>query len=504
MNPETAPAHQDADRLLDELAALDAELAASFDGRIATEPFLSRKTVSFQGNKGKSAYGWYKYKEAFSADLVEYLLNRYGEPVVGRILDPFAGVGTALFAASALGNPADGVELLPVGQQIIHSRFLAERKLTDGDIADLERWANERPWVDCPNRLPFSVIRITENAYPPETADAIERYRSAVQQENKQVQAILRMALLCVLESVSYTRKDGQYLRWDARSGRRRPGTKPFHKGPIAAFDDAAADKINELVTDIRRVKIPASLFPAKQAEQGGIRLFKGSCLNILPTLEANAYSAVVTSPPYCNRYDYTRTYALELTMLGLTQAEVSELRQKMLSCTVENREKDLLKICPNWSPFIEAANRQKLLGAVNAYLERERKAKRLNNNGIPRMVRGYFLETACVIGECARVLKPGAPLFMVNDNVRYAGVSVSVDLILSDIARSLGFEVESILVAPAKKGNSSQQMGAYGRAPLRKCICVWRKKLSTVDKETVSHELKNPDSVRYGHRLRH
>jgi hypothetical protein len=83
----------------------------------------------------------------------------------------------------------------------------------------------------------------------------------------------------------------------------------------------------------------------------------------------------------------------------------------------------------------------------------------------------------ACVIYECSRVLKLGAPLFMVNDNVRYAGASVSVDMILSSFAEDLGFHVESILVLPGNKGNSSQQMGAHGRDPLRKCAYVWRKR---------------------------
>jgi hypothetical protein len=64
----------------------------------------------------------------------------------------------------------------------------------------------------------------------------------------------------------------------------------------------------------------------------------------------------------------------------------------------------------------------------------------------------------------------------MVNDNVRYAGASISVDLILSDIAQELGFEVEHILVLPNGKGNSSQQMGLHGRERLRKCVYVWRK----------------------------
>jgi DNA modification methylase len=83
----------------------------------------------------------------------------------------------------------------------------------------------------------------------------------------------------------------------------------------------------------------------------------------------------------------------------------------------------------------------------------------------------------ACVIQECFRVLKPGAFLFMVNDNVRYAGASISVDLILSDFAEKLGFIVENILVLPIDKGNSSQQMGDRGRVPLRKCVYVWKKK---------------------------
>ena len=469
IQPETA-------ELCDKIVALDAELAEDFKTQFSVVPFLSRKVVSFQGNKGKPAYSWYKYKEAFSAGLVEYFLGSYVGRMSGKVLDPFAGIGTTLFAASSEGIPADGIELLPIGQEIIRARLLSERELTSNDIATLEGWIKSLPWKEFSERVPFSTIRITEKAYPPETVEAIERYRGALQQENEKIQAILRLSLLCILESVSYTRKDGQYLRWDARSGKRRPGTKAFDKGEILAFDAAITAKLKEILSDIRDVQMPVTLFPVKQAMED-IRLFEGSCLEVLPTLEAAAYGAVMTSPPYCNRYDYTRTYALELAMLELTQAEVSHLRQEMLSCTVENREKDLLKICPQWTPFIEAVNQQKLLTAINTYLQHEKDSGTLNNNGIPRMVRGYFSEMACVIGECARVLKPNARLFMVNDNVRYAGVSISVDMILSDIARSLGFEVEKILVVPGKKGNSSQQMGTYGRVPLRKCVYVWRKR---------------------------
>jgi hypothetical protein len=155
----------------------------------------------------------------------------------------------------------------------------------------------------------------------------------------------------------------------------------------------------------------------------------------------------------------------------------MTDLRQHMLSCTVENREKDLLDMKPQWSKAIRAADSQQVLHAILVHLEEQKAQGRLNNNGIPRMVRGYFYEMACVIAECARVLRPGAPLLMVNDNVRYAGASVSVDMILSDIAEALGFNVESILVLPNGKGNSSQQMGQHGRDVLRKCVYVWRAK---------------------------
>ena len=147
-----------------------------------------------------------------------------------------------------------------------------------------------------------------------------------------------------------------------------------------------------------------------------------------------------------------------------------------MLSCTVENRVKDLLSINPRWSDAVSAAERQELLQSVLSYLDEQKVQGVLNNNGIPRMVKGYFYEMACVISECARVLSPGAPLVMVNDNVRYAGASIHVDIILSEIAGDLGFTVEKILVLPNGKGNSSQQMGAHGRDSLRKCVYVWRK----------------------------
>ena len=459
---------------LDKIEVLDRKLSKCFHGKLKVQPTLTRRLVSFQANKPRPSYRWYKYKEAFSASLIEYLLSKYGV-ASGKVIDPFAGSGTALFAANETGIDADGIELLPIGQQIILARKCLERTFTAKDFTVLDRWIKECPWRESKSKKSLIKLRITDGAYPKETLHSIERYIAAWERENERVQLVLRFALLCVLESISFTRKDGQYLRWDQRSGRRQ-GSKPFDKGKIHEFDSAICDKLKEIRHDIQVGKESGDLFPTTKVLRGNVHLFKGSCLDIMPTLSNGSYNAIVTSPPYCNRYDYTRTYALELALLGIDEEEISKLRQEMLSCTVENRAKDLLKINPNWKDAIAAADSQKLLQAILSYLEEEKTQGRLNNNGIPRMVRGYFYEMACVIAECARVIKPNAPLLMVNDNVRYAGASISVDLILSSIAEKLGFLVENILVLPNGKGNSSQQMGKHGRDPLRKCVYVWRK----------------------------
>lgn len=458
---------------LEQIERLDRALYDHFADKFQLEPALSRALVSFQANKGRATYRWFKFKEAFSAALVEYLLEKYGL-ARGTILDPFAGSGTTLFAASARGLHAHGIELLPIGQQIIATRKLLQSEFTAADLAALRRWAEEKPWASSNDCVPLNELRITSSAYPAETREAIERFLGACQRENERVQAVLRFVLLCVLESVSYTRKDGQYLRWDHRSGRRQ-GKKRFDKGTILTLGEAIRIKIEEVLSDLQPQGGQLSFFPAEELH-GEIVLYGGSCLKVLPGMAADSYDAIVTSPPYCNRYDYTRTYALELALLEIDEAGISALRQQMLSCTVENRAKDLLLMNPPWESAIEAADRQPLLQAILVYLDKQRALGTLNNNGIPRMVRGYFYEMACVIQECARVLRAGAPLLMVNDNVRYAGASISVDMILSAIAEEIGFRTESILVLPGNKGNSSQQMGEHGRDPLRKCIYFWRK----------------------------
>lgn len=450
------------------------KLESKYKGLLRVNHDLNRTLVSFQANKRQSGYRWYKFKEGYSSALVSYYLDQLAIKS-GKVLDPFAGSGTSLFVSAERGLSTVGLELLPIGHEVMWVRRAILNGQQDEIMKILREWLSKKPWKKEKKVLVLEHLNITKGAFPKETEKRIGQYLAAVENlNNEALRRIFRFALLCILENISFTRKDGQYLRWDYRSGRRQ-GKKPFNKGVIKEFDIAITDKLGEILSDL--TSSPESLFQKEKImEMGQVDLVSGSCLDTLPKLKEK-FDLILTSPPYCNRYDYTRTYALELMLLGVNEQDIRDLRQTMLSCTVENKDKENLVKKFSKGVF-DSANKsfasQEYLNAVLAYLGEIKKD--LNNPGIVRMIKNYFYELCLVIFESARVTKKGGYFVMVNDNVRYAGVPIPVDLILSDFAVDAGFKVKEIQVLPRGKGNSSQQMGKHGRTETRKCVYIWQK----------------------------
>lgn len=447
---------------------------------------FNRQLVSFQANKTEVLHNWVKYREGFSASLVEALLGKFGIGSGETVLDPFAGSCTTLLVAQALGINATGIEILPNS----HLAWQAKSRAYSYNIDELDHIHNViRTAAPPATETPFPHLTITEGAFPQQTERDLMAYTRwaeswDVSQETK---LLFRLAIMSVLEDVSYTRKDGQYLRWDGRSTKLRISNERraskgqrviegIDKGDLPSVQTELNRILAKMRSDIAELQGHA---PALSAQT----LLRGNTLYVLPTLTANQFSAVITSPPYANRYDYTRTYALELAYLNVG-SDIFKLRQDLLSCTVENRPKlagleahyRSIGRKADFESVVEIVQSNRALAEVNSALRTRNERGEINNSGVLSMVDQYFTELTFVYAELFRVCQSGARVAFVNDNVRYAGEIVPVDLLSTNLAAKVGFEPVTIYVLPQRKGNSSQQMSKYGRVELRKSITIWRK----------------------------
>ena len=439
-----------------------------FGSRISVNADFTRKAVSYQGNRAVPGLRWMKYKEGFSRGLVERFIAEHKPTAV---LDPFAGIGTTPLIAAGKGTEATGIEIMPVGVLVGSAITHAANGVSKAalQVAGSELLGSLSSNEPAPEGFAFPHVAITRAAFPEATETAIAKARQFIAAVDDQaLQTLLNAACMTILEDVSYTRKDGQYLRWDYRSGRTLRAR--VHKGPILSFEHALGARLFEMVQDMDTLK----------QEYGGSspQLIVGSCLDSMREMEDARFDMALTSPPYANRYDYTRTYALELAWLGFDQNGFAELRQQMLSATVENKTK------LRWLRQVYGKNPRLLDDALRMYQGQEAihevltilrsHVDELGNRHVIRLLEGYFQEMAIVVAELGRLIRPGGTVIMVNDNVQYHGEEAPVDLILSDFAEQAGFRCEHIWMLPRGKGNSSQQMGRFGRREIRKCVYKW------------------------------
>jgi SAM-dependent methyltransferase len=84
-----------------------------------------------------------------------------------RILDPFAGYGTALVVAERMGRTAVGVELLPQRADLIRTRVTADVEVVTGDARDLAAFVTG-PIDLCLTSPPY--MTVTDHPQNPFTA----------------------------------------------------------------------------------------------------------------------------------------------------------------------------------------------------------------------------------------------------------------------------------------------------------------------------------------------
>ena len=447
-----------------------------------------RKSVSFQLSKEESVHSWFKYKEGFSANLVESFIGELGLGEGNLVLDPLLGSGTTGLVCREYGINTLGYDILPT------STIAIEAKVNIGkyNVLELKNLCKEISKIKVPNNYSKRVnfIPITEGAYP-EDNDVFFAFLKEwiyAQDCSPQSKKLVELCILNSLEECSYTAKSGQYLSWDYRSDKVKKNNekrifnnkKILKKKVVRPFIKTAKEEvINELSKAIRDISLVQN---HKVKNWGHIEYKNCNVLYDILKQPDSFVDGVITSPPYCNRYDYTRTYALELAFLGVDNNSIKELRQELLSCTVESKsKKDYLKKLYNMSDrmddyswIVDTIENNEVYREVVQALTFRNKIGDLNNSGIIRMVEGYFLELGFLFFELFRVCKKGAKVVFVNDNVRYGGEVIPVDFLCSELAENMGFQVYRIYSLRQKKGNSSQQMAKYGNVPLRKSITVW------------------------------
>lgn len=454
------------------------KLEDKFAGKLSLNSDLDRSLISFQANKSEPIFRWFNYREGFSKQLVEYTLDKINAPVNGCILDPFAGTGASPFVgAQYKGMTGYAVELLPVGIFFMRCRNVFAGLTNETLIGYANNALKSRQqWLSTISDWQFNHLRITKHAFSNDNETELCLYKTwAHSQQDENYALFLDFVTFSILEKISFTRKDGQYLRWDYRSPRYINSKKPttFDKGKVWSFFEALEDKLHHIIDDLQN-----DMFTDTGSRNGQINIIQGSVLKEIEHIPDGHLDCVITSPPYCNRYDYTRTYALELAYLGVDEVHIRELRQMLLTCTVENKPKQFEWLDEKIHNLARNAfEKQEALQDTLAFLESEKQANKLNNNGIATMVSGYFYDTAVHLAQVVQKITKGGYYVMVNDNVRYNGLDLPIDCILSDIAEQVGFETEVIWVLPKGKGNSSQQMKKHGRSELRKCVYIWKKK---------------------------
>ena len=452
---------------------------------------FNRQSVSYQLSKRDCIHGWLKYKEGFSAILVKQLLADFNVQKGDLVIDPFMGSGTTALVSTLAGINSIGYDILPMSQISI----TAKSNIYKYNIKELKSFLTDFERQDVPNSYngKSPSLSITEGAYPPETDRQIAYYTEWFENSDisKEAKILLKLCCLNTLERISYCTKDGQYLRWDIRSPKmveanadraakgKRPIVVELNKGDLPDFKTAMTEELGKVIADIEEIQ-------AKNGASGMAKttFIEGSSLFEMAKLPDNIINACISSPPYCNRYDYTRTYALELAYLGVDKARFKQLRQDLLSCTVENKPKieairthylNLNRLA-DFERILSIARDNKVLQEINAALQQRSKWGEINNNGVLKMVDGYFTELTFLFAELYRTCKKDAKVAFVNDNVRYAGEVIPVDYLTTMLAEQIGFKPVKVYTLRQQKGNSSQQMKKYGRIALRKSITIWEK----------------------------
>lgn len=400
-------------------------------------------TVNKLAPEDKPAHDWYRFVLSYPPHLVADYLKKFDFDSRHVVLDPFCGTGTTPVECKKRGIASVGIEANPM------AHFAAEVKLSWGvDPDDLLRHA-QRIAAETVAELQDQGIAegqvfVTDSPRP--AGLALREFTPEAQQVilTDSVSPLPLHKVLVLLDHI------------------RRNSDERFTRHELLALAKAVVSSISNLrfgpEIGVGQIKTDSPVVEPWLAAVGrmasdlrGLRdrdsaraiVHLADARQVMDYLEPESIDGIITSPPYPNEKDYTRTTRLESVLLGLlnNRAELKALKQGLMRSNTRNVYKN--DGDDEW--VLQYPEIQRLSRAIE-----DRRIELGKTSGFEklyaRVTRLYFGGMARHLAAIRSILRPGAHLaYVVGDQASYLQVMIRTGQILADIGKQLGYEIESI-----------------------------------------------------------
>ncbi|MEP0918485.1 site-specific DNA-methyltransferase [Leptolyngbya sp. DQ-M1] len=374
----------------------------------------------------RSAHDWYRFVLSYPPHLVREYLQKFKIDSSQRVLDPFCGTGTTPVECKKLGIKSVGIEANAM------AAFACQTKLNwtvdpDALIRHAEDIATTAEAVQNQPRQPRTLTEEVQKLLLADSISPVPLDKTLVLLEeiqrhsNDRYDAHIRLAL-------------AKALVFSISNLRFRPEVSIGVAKSDAPVIESWLQAVRIIANDLRTL--------ASQAETEAI-VHHADSRNAGQILAPDSIDAVITSPPYPNEKDYTRTTRLESVLLGFinTKAELQAMKRGL----VRSNTRGVYKVDDDdrWvSHFPEI---QRIAQEIE-----DRRIELGKTSGFERMyarvTKLYFGGMAKHLAELRSALRPGAQLaYVVGDQASYLRVMIRTGQLLADIASELGYEVVNI-----------------------------------------------------------